>query len=253
MNGLIINELNQKENALLSTAIDDYLLKNVPKDTMILHIFQHHGINMGRDDTRIENFDKGIAYYHEQNVPVTLRQSGGRSIVSDEGVISVSLTYVAEHNDVFRHFDDFGKLITQAFSHLNINIETGLIEGAYCPGDSDLSVNGKKFSGTAMKKYKDHVEMDAYIAINGEQKPRTKLVQGFYEAMDFKAFEVLDNKMATLADLAQQDISVDQATDWLIAAFSSHCDQVKTITVESLDQDLLEKSIQFTKQRHTLL
>lgn len=253
MKGLIINEINQPENALLSTAIDDYSLKNVQEDTMIFHLFQHEGINMGRDDTRIENFDQGIAYYQSQNVPVTLRQSGGRSIVSDQGVISVSLTYVAKHNDVYRHFSEFGQFISSAFTHLGVTIDTGLIDGAYCPGDSDLSIAGKKFSGTAMKKFKNNVEMDAYIAINGAQLPRTRLVQGFYEAMNFREFAVLDDKMDTLSALSKQEISVEQASLWLIESFAELCDETVYLSVADLDQELLEKSRLFTEKRHTIL
>ncbi|WZU00882.1 hypothetical protein MGH68_15465 [Erysipelothrix sp. D19-032] len=53
MKGLIINELGKPENAMHSTAMDDYSVRTVDQDTLILHLFRHEGINMGLDDTKI--------------------------------------------------------------------------------------------------------------------------------------------------------------------------------------------------------
>ena len=253
MKGIIINEIGHKENGLYSTAVDDYSLRNVKEDTMILHLFQHSGINMGRDDTKNENFDQGIAYYKQQGVPVVLRQSGGRSIVSDKGVLSFSLTYITDHNDVYLNFEDFSDFIKDAFKGISDKIETGLIQGAYCPGDSDMSIDGKKFCGTAQKKLKNAIEMDAYIAISGDQKPRTELVQGFYKATNFTDFEVLDDKMESLANLAQTDIDVEEAGELLILALKRRCDEIEYLKIEDLDQDLFEKSLAFTKKKHEIL
>ena len=50
MKAIIINEIGQKQDGILSNAIDDYFVRNVKEDEVILHLFQHPGINMGTDD-----------------------------------------------------------------------------------------------------------------------------------------------------------------------------------------------------------
>ena len=70
MKGIIINELGNPYNELQSTAIDDFSTRNVEEEEMILHMFQHKGINMGLDDTKLEKFDQGLLYYEKMGESV---------------------------------------------------------------------------------------------------------------------------------------------------------------------------------------
>ncbi|CAM3581775.1 lipoyl protein ligase domain-containing protein [Erysipelothrix urinaevulpis] len=253
MKAILINELNDvNTDPLISTAIDDYSLRNLEDNTIVMHLFQHKGVNMGTDDIRIKNIQKGLDYYRQHGQEVTFRQSGGRSIIADEGVISMSLTFPSL-GDVKLNYDYYSDFITQALAPLSTDIKTYEITGAYCPGDSDMSINGQKFCGTAQKQLGQRVEMDCYIAVNGDQTKRSKLVKGFYDVMEYTDIPIVLDTMATLSDLSHQHVSIDDVSKLLISELKKRTSSLHERTIESFDHDKFEFSVQHIKRKHNLV
>jgi len=249
MKAIIINEIGQKENALISTAIDDYSLRNLKEDTMVLHLFQHSGINMGIDDLKHENFHTGIQYYKEHNQNITLRQSGGRSIVADKGVLNMSLCFYSK-GSVQENYDYYADFIKTAFEPLSTKIKVKEIEGAYCPGSSDMSIDNKKFCGTAQKKLGNKIEMDCYISINGNQKERSMLVKGFYEAMNSSQITIDVNSMESLNVLCNKDISINEAAELLIKEVKKRTSNIIYLEKEDFNQEKFAFSLEHTKRKN---
>lgn len=242
MRGILINELGLPENALYSTAMDDMSIRSVTEDTMILHLFQHTGINMGLDDVRIPEFRHGLDYYGSKQQTVTLRNSGGRSVVADEGVLNMSLIYCSKAS-MHENYTAYADFIKESLSPFTTEIKTGEIKGAYCPGNSDMSISGKKFCGTAQRKVKDAVAMVCYISINGNQQQRGKLVQGFYDACRFQDVSVDPEAMESLDTLTSLELSVADVARQIIATFKARvsrldCNQTWDIQTEAFQSSL---------------
>lgn len=252
MKGLIINELGKPENAMHSTAMDDYSVRTVDQETLILHLFQHEGVNMGLDDTKIPAFEKGLAYYHDHDASVIVRNSGGRSIVSDSGVLNMSLVLKSNANmyDNYRYLDQF---IRDALSRITHAIDTGEIIGAYCPGNSDMSINGRKFCGTAQRKRLDSVALVCYIGVNGNQDQRSSLVQGFYEAMDYDDVVVHKDFMGTLSSLTGLTLTVPQVAQLMIDELKRRTDSTYEITGYDTTHDAFQTSMDMTHRQNRVL
>lgn len=216
MKGIIINELGNLYNELKSTAIDDFSTRNVEEEEMILHMFQHKGINMGLDDTKLEKFDQGLLYYEKMGESVVIRNSGGRSIVADEGVLSMSLVFRSKKS-MHDNYDYYGQFIIDALRPLTQDIKVGEIKGACCPGKTDMSINGRKFCGTAQKKIKDSVALVCYISVNGDQLRRNRLVKGFYDACETDEVIIDLDAMDSLSNLIGYEVSIDQIAKLLEA------------------------------------
>lgn len=212
--GIIINEVGSIQNEMQSTAIDDYNIRHVNDDEMILHMFQHRGINMGLDDVKMPGFSKGLAYYETVGEPVIIRNSGGRSIVADEGVLSMSLIFRSSQS-MYDNYDYYGQFIMDALQPIVTGINIGEISGACCPGKTDMSINGKKFCGTAQRKIKDGVALVCYIHINGDQMRRNQIVKGFYEACESEEIKIDLDAMDSLSNLVGREIAVSEVVTLL--------------------------------------
>lgn len=223
--GIIVNELGSVQNELQSTAIDDYNTRHVSEDELILHMFQHRGINMGLDDVKMEKFDKGLEYYRSVGEPVIIRNSGGRSIVADEGVLSMSLVFRSTQS-MYDNYDYYGQFIIDALKPIATGIEVGEIEGACCPGKTDMSINGKKFCGTAQRKIKDGVALVCYIHISGDQMRRNQIVKGFYDACESEEIQIDLDAMNSLSNLVGRDISVTEVASLLEAELARRTESI---------------------------
>lgn len=242
MIGKIINEVGKAEHSFFSTVYDDCSLRSCGDDELILHIFQHTGINMGRDDTKSANFEHGMAYYRDQNVDVMLRNAGGRSIVADDGVINVCLTKTSSGN-VYKDYAYFDDFLKSALSTITQRIDTGEIVGAMCPGASDLSINGKKFCGTAQRKRGNRVNLVCYMSINGDQQRRSRLVKGFYDAMQSDEVLIDDAKMDNLDALTGQSVAVEDVVRLLMNEMVKRCDTVELSEGYAHESELFNDSL----------
>ena len=243
MIGKIINEIGNDENVFVSTVYDDCSLRSCDTNALILHLFQHNGINMGRDDIKYENFEKGMAYYRNQNVDVMMRNAGGRSVVADAGVINVCLTKKSSGSmtEDYAYFDGFLK---SALKSVSQSIDTGEIVGAMCPGTSDLSIRGKKFCGTAQRKRGEVVNVVGYISINGDSQRRSRLIKGFYEATGAHDVVIDDDKMDNLDTLIGQSLTVEAVSNLLIGELVHRCEKVDFKRGYELDSELFLTSYQ---------
>lgn len=223
MKGIVIDETLLVDDDIQSTAIDEYMIRHVKDDEMVLHMFQHTGINMGYDDLHLKNFEKGLEFYRTQKERVVLRSSGGRSIVADDGVLSLSLIY-RSHQSMDENYHFFSQFIMDALRPITKNIDVGEVVGACCPGKTDMSINNKKFCGTAQRKVKDGVALVCYISINGDQDRRNKLIKGFYDACgDDKVF-IDENAMDSLSNLLNKTITVEEVVRLFEKQLARHTD-----------------------------
>lgn len=217
MKGYVIQEVGQPEDGLRSTAIDDFATRHCDEDMMILHLFQHTGINMGLDDVKLDNFAQGLAYYKTHNQAVTIRNAGGRSVVADQGVLNLSLIFHRKSLNE-ENYQLFYDLIADALAPYTDRIEVGEIAGAYCPGNTDMSLDGRKFCGVAQRRIGKVAAVVAYISVTGDQQARGELVKGFYQVCNTSKLEINPAVMASLDHLLQIPLSVDDVCTSLIKA-----------------------------------
>ena len=250
MKAIIINDVNKDKDSLLSAAIDDYNLRHVKEDEIILHMFQEKAINMGYDDLKMPRLKEGLKYLSSQNETVVLRSSGGRSIVADEGVLNLSLIFRSK-NTVQENYDYFSEFILTSLSSISKDIKVGLIEGACCPGDSDMSISNKKFCGTAQRKVKDSVSLVAYISINKDQARRNDLIKNFYDVCQPNDLEINTSTMDSLEVLSSKSITVQSVSK----LFEKEISRRVTMTMYKNnieDEAGFEESYLITKNRNTM-
>ncbi|MBS4175371.1 lipoate--protein ligase family protein [Bacillus sp. FJAT-49736] len=172
-------------DAKQSFAMDDTLCTSVgarvspPTARSWVH---HHTVVLGIQDTRLPFLEEGMVYLKEQGYRVIVRNSGGLAVVLDSGVLNLSLIFPDTEKgiDINRGYDAMWALIKEMFSDFNAEIEAREIEGSYCPGSYDLSINGKKFAGISQRRIRKGVAVQIYLCVSGSGQNRAKHIQQFY-------------------------------------------------------------------------
>lgn len=173
---------------------------------------------LGMQDTRVNDLEKGIASIISNQYHPVVRNSGGLAVVADEGVLNFSFI-MPQPSEKFAISIDNGyefmkEVIEKALSDFDISIEAFEVTDSYCPGEFDLSINGKKFAGISQRRIKKGIGIMIYLSVNGNQQARGELVRDFYQASLGDEFgqknfpPVNPDSMANLSDLLKTDLTV---------------------------------------------
>ncbi|WP_217586370.1 lipoate--protein ligase family protein [Lentibacillus saliphilus] len=170
--------------ALASFAIDDALATAVSKGASpaAARLWAHDNtIVLGIPDARLPNISAGVKHLNEHGFQVIVRNSGGLAVALDDGVLNISLVLPdAKHVSIDDGYHMMVKVVKNMFADVTDAIEAYEIVGSYCPGDYDLSIQGRKFSGISQRRIRNAVAVQIYLDIFGDSLKRAALIRDFY-------------------------------------------------------------------------
>ncbi|WP_409346529.1 biotin/lipoate A/B protein ligase family protein [Paenibacillus sp. MBLB4367] len=176
----------------------------------IVHIWRHPGaLVVGLRDRRLPHAEQAMTSLREEGVQTIVRNSGGAAVPLDLGVVNLSIVLPnPERNIHFR--DDFTimvDLIRDSLSPWTGEVADGEIGGAYCPGDYDLSIGGRKFCGIAQRRQTKAYVVQAFIVVEGSGEKRAASARRFYDQAAGETGAsgyplVMPGSMASLQELA---------------------------------------------------
>lgn len=176
-----------KENHFSHFALTDALISQAGEtDQPIIHFWQTAPlVILGMMDTKLGHFNEAVSLFDSYEHDYIIRNSGGLGVISDPGVLNVSLILPAnkerlsidEAYALMLHFirDTFYPHFTKK------EILAFEITHSYCFGEYDLSMDGRKIAGIAQRRIKDGIAVMLYISVNGDQQKRAEMMQEFYE------------------------------------------------------------------------
>lgn len=139
---------------------------------------------LGLKDQRLPFLPAALRLLTTQGKHYFLRNSGGLAVVSDAGILNVSLFFPWHLEDheltIDEAYQRMVALIQAAFPELAIT--TGKITHSYCPGSFDISISGQKIGGISQRRNKAGVVVMLYLSVNGDQEARGKIISDFYAA-----------------------------------------------------------------------
>lgn len=160
----------------------------------VVHFYSPIALILGKLDRRLPAEERALTWLEEEEVPTVLRIAGGQAIVSDHGILNISLLF-AQPDDSFSIDDGFrliADVIREAWTlylkqqpgmwESGLELTIGEVKDSYCPGDYDLSLGGKKVAGIAQRRVRNAIGLMAYISVEGDQTARCRLVRDFYDA-----------------------------------------------------------------------
>jgi octanoyl-[GcvH]:protein N-octanoyltransferase len=208
----LIDESVSLENQL---SYDKDLSKLIHKDGFIVRFWSTEGIILGKMDTLLPQFEKGLKHISGLKINTLIRKAGGLAVVCDKGILNLSILFSKDHPEIGglnESYDFAVNLLKHLLQDYHLIIEEGEISNSYCPGKYDLSVRGKKFAGMAQYRSKEAVMVMITLCVSGNQANRCELIRDFYSLanplMDPKYPEIDLNSMITLSELTNKPVTV---------------------------------------------
>ena len=199
-------------------------------------------------DTKIGHFEKGLEVLTHYNHDVVIRNSGGLGVVSDPGVLNVSLMYPTgdERLSIDQGYQFMLDFIRATFSDFPQSIAAYEISNSYCFGDYDLSIDGQKIAGISQRRIKDGVAIMIYISVNGNQNQRAQMLREFYEKgrdgsePTGRYPDIRPEVMTTLEEAYQTKMSVQDVKERMLQHFEwqtgEYTDEIDAYFEEGLEK-----------------
>lgn len=222
----IVDQKLKPAQNLDSFAYTNALLTKL-SETPILHFWMlQDTLILGMTDQRLPHLNDALNLLTQNQYHYFVRNSGGLSVISDDGVLNISLFIPASLPlTVDEAYAEMAELVQSAFPELTIS--TGEIVHSYCPGKFDLSVNGQKIGGISQRRNKNGSVIMLYLSINGNQPARGQLVANFYRAgiqtdeNKWNFPDVWPDSMVNLADLVA-NLSIGETKQRVLNVFTQY-------------------------------
>ncbi|WP_080872306.1 lipoate--protein ligase family protein [Oceanobacillus timonensis] len=240
--------------ALASFAIDDALAISVSEETSppVIRLWVHADtIVLGIPDSRLPYITEGIAFLEENHYQGIVRNSGGLAVALDEGVLNISLIIPgATSLSIYDCYEAMVRFVQAMFADLTDAIEAYEIVGSYCPGDYDLSIDGKKFAGISQRRVKKGISVQIYLDIEGNSQARASLIREFYhiakqnKETTFTYPEVNPEVMASLSELLGVSLTVEETKQRVVHTLKGLTEEMVTIPMQDTEQKNFDKRYQ---------
>lgn len=168
---------------------DDMLLEKVavlPSGSTRLRIWENHNcLVTTRPVAKRKEFAEAAELSARSGWPVHVRSSGGSTVIHRPGILNISLALCGGTRRVQPNesYAELTALLQTAFQKLQVEVFTGSIAGAYCDGNYNLCLNGRKIAGTASRivrrKNQTAYICHASIAVYGSPERDISLISQF--------------------------------------------------------------------------
>ncbi|SCW37255.1 octanoyl-[GcvH]:protein N-octanoyltransferase [Paenibacillus tianmuensis] len=231
-----------EQDVLYPFALEELLCKHVGEGgAPLCHLWRHpRAFVMGLRDSRLPGTAEAARYLEAQGYNVAVRNSGGAAVPLDLGVVNVSLIMPKRRAGEIDFRDDFERmfeLIRLALQATGCEVRKGEIEGAYCPGDYDLSIGGRKFCGIAQRRQAHAYVVQAFVIAEGAGAEKARQAREFYERASASAQD-LDFPRVTADSMA----SLEELTDLGEGAALKFMEAVKRVVRERQTPEGMERA-----------
>ncbi|WP_100009833.1 lipoate--protein ligase family protein [Lentibacillus sediminis] len=247
-------------NALTSFAIDDALATSVSNgdSPAAVRLWVHPPtIVLGIPDARLPYIEDGVRLLAEEGYYVVVRNSGGLAVALDEGVLNISLILPGvKHISIHDCYEAMVSFIRYMLRDLTDDIEAYEIVGSYCPGDYDLSINGRKFAGISQRRIKDGAAVQIYLDVEGNSQQRASLIRDFYkvskrgESTKFTFPTVEPEVMGSLSELLGVRLTVEDMKNRVYCALDEISEEIVQRDFSEEEVAVFEKRLEMMEKRN---
>lgn len=254
---------NKPFSAQTSFAIDDMLAESVSAGTSYpsVRLWSHpNTVVLGIVDGRLPFLKEGVRFLQDAGQQIVIRNSGGLAVALDEGVLNMSLIIPdMKHISIYEAYEAMVQFVRYMMRDVTDDIKAFEIVGSYCPGDYDLSIDGKKFAGISQRRIKDSAAVQIYMDVAGSSKERANLIKHFYvyakknTTTPFTYPDVDPQTMASLSELLQTDITVTEMKNRVQSALEVLATSITTKPFTNKEIDIFTRRFKQMEKRNEII
>lgn len=215
--------ISETTDAYFNLASEEYLLKHTEED--IFYLWRNdNAIIVGTNQNALSEIN--VDYVKEKDIKVVRRLTGGGAVYHDLG--NINYTFIENNKKSFNDFRGFCEPITKALNELGVQAEFS--------GRNDMTIDGKKFSGTAQCKYKNRVMHHGTLLfsskkadITGALKPRDIKFSG-------KSVKSVASRVTNISEYLKEPMDVLEFRNRVMESVAGGLINVTSFTPEEVDK-----------------
>lgn len=223
---VLINIINESNNPYFNLALEEYALKNLNLgDDMLILWINEPTVVIGRNQNTIEEINS--KYIKEHNINVVRRMSGGGAVYHDFG--NVNYTFItSSEGDSANNFRKFTQPVIDLLSDLGVKAEFS--------GRNDITIDGKKVSGTAQYYLKDRMLHHGAILFHTNLDILKDVLNVKLDKIESKGIKSVRSRVANVYDYLPNKMSPVEFKEALSNFILSSSDKNKEYNLT--DEDL---------------
>ena len=218
--------ISENTDAYFNLASEEYLLKHTDED--VFYLWRNdNAIIVGTNQNTLSEIN--VEYVKEKEIKVVRRLTGGGAVYHDLG--NINYTFIENSKKSFNDFRGFCEPITKALNELGVQAEFS--------GRNDMTIDGKKFSGTAQCKHKNRVMHHGTLLfsskkadISGALKPRDIKFTG-------KSVKSVASRITNISEHLETPMDVLEFRDRVMSSVAGGLDNI-TIFDTAEEEEILK-------------
>ncbi|MBI9056668.1 MAG: lipoate--protein ligase [Labilibaculum sp.] len=220
--------ISSSHQPAFNLATEEYLLKNYEEDFFFLYS-NCPALIVGKHQNTLAEIN--LEKTEEENIPVVRRLSGGGTVFHDEGNL----------NYCFIKKGEKGKLVDfQKYSQPIIDTLQKLSVDAKFEGKSDLTIDGKKFSGNASHVFKSKIMQHGTMLFSSDLKRLNQLLKVNPLRFKDRGIRSIRSRVTNISDYLSSPLSLDTFSKLIIEELRSNFPDAKAFELNNSDKEKIE-------------
>lgn len=201
---------NKSTNPYFNLALDEYAMNLDIKEPFFYIWRNAPAVIIGKYQNALAEVNH--QFLRENNIKLCRRISGGGAVYHDLG--NVNYTFIIPSEKVNKaDLRSYSQIMLKALNSLGLNAELS--------GRNDLSLNGKKFSGTAQRFAHNKLMYHGTLMFDLNLENLVKALNVDSEKYTSKGFKSLRSRVVNIKDHLAKDLSVEEFMQALIYYLSN--------------------------------
>lgn len=198
--------INDSNDPYFNHAAEEYVMKNFQDEAFILWI-NKPAILIGKNQNTVSEIK--MDYVLENNIEVVRRLSGGGTVYNDLGNMNYTfITYKDQNASKLENgFEKFALPVIKALQSLDVDAEFS--------GRNDVTINGKKFSGTAQYSIKDKLLHHGTIMYDCDMSKLSQALKAKPLKFRDRSVKSVRSRVTNITEHMKVDMSVEEFRDYL--------------------------------------
>lgn len=154
-----------------------------------VHVWRpHRQVAFGRRDLALTGYSDAVAVAERHGLPATVRTVGGRAVVHTGGSAAFAVAEPVEDmaGGLRERYRGVTGAVRSGLGELTgAEIECGLLERSFCPGEHSLSIGGRKVGGVAQRLRRDAALVSGVVLVS-DRETTVSVLEDVYAALDLE-------------------------------------------------------------------
>lgn len=200
---------NKCTNPYFNLALEEYVLTQKQAVSFLILWQNDNAVIIGNNQNAYEEINAEFA--EKFSIKVVRRMSGGGAVYHDLGNLNYSFITDMDESNGFT-INDFTRPVIAALGRMGVK--------AKADGRNDITVNGRKVSGSAQRIYKNRILHHGTLLFNSDLSRLSGVLNVRPEKFISKSTKSVAGRVGNISDSLPIKITVDEFRDRLALSFS---------------------------------